>query len=249
MIVKYGGNAMKSPELRRAVARELAALGREQPLVVVHGGGPVIERELALRGIKSEFVRGLRVTTPAAMQIVMMALGLLNKELSWEIGGALGLLGHDSRLLVAEPLGGELGRVGKIVSVNAELLHTLLGVNLIPVVGCVAADEHGEALNVNADTAAGAVAGALGEGVIFLTDVDGVYRRFPDPASRLEQLSRAEAEAGMQEGWIAGGMLPKVRAALDALARGASYATIASGMQAGVLRQAAAGEAGTRIVP
>ncbi len=249
MIVKYGGNAMKSPELRRAVARELAALGREQPLVVVHGGGPVIERELALRGIKSEFVRGLRVTTPAAMQIVMMALGLLNKELSWEIGGALGLLGHDSRLLVAEPLGGELGRVGKIVSVNAELLRTLIGVNLIPVVGCVAADEHGEALNVNADTAAGAVAGALGEGVIFLTDVDGVYRRFPDPASRLEQLSRAEAEAGMQEGWIAGGMLPKVRAALDALARGASYATIASGMQAGVLRQAAAGEAGTRIVP
>ena len=90
MIVKYGGNAMKSPELRRAVARELAALGREQPLVVVHGGGPVIERELALRGIKSEFVRGLRVTTPAAMQIIMMALGQLNKELSWEIGGAAG---------------------------------------------------------------------------------------------------------------------------------------------------------------
>ena len=150
---------------------------------------------------------------------------------------------------MAEPLGGELGRVGKIVSVNADLLRTLIGVNLIPVVGCVAVDEHGEALNVNADTAAGAVAGALGEGVIFLTDVDGVYRQFPDPASQLEQLSRAEAEAGMLEGWIAGGMLPKVRAALDALARGASYATIASGMQAGVLRQAAAGQAGTRIVP
>ncbi|WP_161881510.1 acetylglutamate kinase [Deinococcus alpinitundrae] len=249
MIVKYGGNAMKSPELRRAVARELAALGCEQALVVVHGGGPVIERELALRGIKSEFVRGLRVTTPTAMQIIMMALGQLNKELSYEIGGALGLLGHDSRLLVATPLGGELGRVGKIVSVNAELLRTLTQVNLIPVVGCVAVDEHGEALNVNADTAAGAVAGALGEGVIFLTDVDGVYRQFPDPASMTQQLSRAEAEAGMAEGWIAGGMLPKVRAALDALERGATYATIASGMQAGVLRQAAAGQAGTRIVP
>lgn len=249
MIVKYGGNAMKSPELRRAVARELAALGREQPLVVVHGGGPVIERELELRGIRSEFVRGLRVTTPAAMHIIVMALGQLNKELTWEIGGALGLLGHDSRLMVAEPLGGELGRVGKIVEVNANLLRTLIGVNLIPVVGCVAVDANGEALNVNADTAAGAVAGALGEGVIFLTDVDGVYRRFPDPASRLEQLSRAEAEAGMAEGWIAGGMLPKVRAALDALTRGATYATIASGMQAGVLRQTAAGQAGTRIVP
>ncbi|TSA87839.1 acetylglutamate kinase [Deinococcus detaillensis] len=249
MIVKYGGNAMKNVELRRTVAHELAALRREHPLVVVHGGGPVIERELERRGLRSEFVRGLRVTTPEAMQVIEMALGQLNKELSYEIGSAVGLMGHDSNLLVAEPLGGELGRVGKIVSVNAELLRKLLSVGITPVVGCVAVDKRGAALNINADTVAGAVAGALGEGVIFLTDVDGVYRHFPDPTSLVEQLSREEAEEGIAEGWIGGGMIPKVRAALDALRRGAAYATIASGMQAGVLKRAAAGQAGTRVVP
>ena len=207
MIVKYGGNAMKSPELRRAVALELAALRTSTPLVVVHGGGPFIERELALRGLKSEFVRGLRVTTPEAMQVVEMALGKLNKELSYDIGNAVGLLGHDSQLLVAEVLGGELGRVGKIVSVNAGLLRTLLSVGLTPVVGCVAVDRGGQALNVNADTVAGAVAGALGEGVIFLTDVDGVYRDFPiRPRSRrssaLPRWKAASPTAGSRAGWF-----------------------------------------------
>ncbi len=249
MIVKYGGNAMKNPQLRRAVASELAELRADTELVVVHGGGPFIERELDLRGIKSEFVRGLRVTSPEAMQVVEMALGKLNKELSRDIGRAVGLMGHDCQLIVAEVLGGELGRVGRVVSINAGLLLTLLSVNLTPVVGCVAVDRSGEALNINADTVAGAVAGALGQGVIFLTDVDGVYRSFPDPASLAPELSRAEAERGIEAGWIGGGMVPKVRAALDALERGATFATIASGMQAGVVRRAAAGESGTRIVP
>ncbi|WP_420595037.1 acetylglutamate kinase [Deinococcus sp.] len=249
MIVKYGGNAMKSLELRRTVAFELAELRGEHPLIVVHGGGPFIERELELRGIRSEFVRGLRVTTPEAMAVVEMALGRLNKELSWEIGGAVGLMGHDCNLLIAEAIGGELGRVGRNVQVNAGLLRTLLAAKLTPVVGCVAVDREGAALNVNADTVAGAVAGALGEGVIFLTDVDGVYRNFPDPESLAGQLSRSEAEDGIAAGWIAGGMIPKVQAALDALSRGAAYATIASGMKAGVLGRAAVGQAGTRILP
>lgn len=249
MIVKYGGNAMKNPELRRTVAHELAALRADYPLVVVHGGGPVIERELELRGLRSEFIHGLRVTSSEAIQVIEMALGKLNKELSYEIGSAVGLMGHDSKLLVADLLGGELGRVGKIVSVNAELLQKLLSIGITPVIGCVAVDKHGEALNINADTVAGAVAGVLGEGVIFLTDVDGVYRHFPDPESLVGQLSREEAEDGIAEGWIGGGMIPKVRAALDALTRGAAYATIASGMQAGVLKRAAAGQAGTRLVP
>ena len=249
MIVKYGGNAMKSLELRRAVASEIAELRGDCSLIVVHGGGPFIERELELRGIRSEFVRGLRVTTPEAMSVVELALCKLNKTLSAEIGGAVGLMGHDSRLLLAEALGGELGRVGRIVSVNADLLRTLTGAGLTPVIGCVALDAAGEALNVNADTVAGAVAGALAEGVIFLTDVDGVYRQYPDPTSFTPQLSRAEVEEGVAAGWIAGGMVPKVNAALDALGRGATFATIASGMEAGVLRRAAAGEAGTRIVP
>ena len=248
MIVKYGGNAMKSLDLRRAVAREIGTLRGELPVVVVHGGGPVIERELAARGIVSEFVDGLRVTTPEAMDVVEMALGQLGKQLSQDLGAAVGLMGRDCGLLRAELFDPRLGRVGRVTGVNAELLRTLLGAGLTPVVGCVAVGEDGEALNVNADTAAGAVAGALNEGIVFLTDVDGVYRAYPDPSSRATQLTRAEVEQGIAAGWIAGGMIPKVRAALDALDRGAPFATIASGMTAGVLAQAARGEAGTRIV-
>lgn len=249
MIVKYGGNAMKNLELRRAVAAEIAALRASLPVVVVHGGGPVIERELAARQIPSEFRNGLRVTSPEAMDVVEMALCQLNKQLSQDIGQAVGLMGRDSELLQATRLDRELGRVGQVVGVNAELIRTLLGAGITPVIGSVAVGEDGEALNVNADTAAGAVAGALGQGIIFLTDVDGVYRHFPDPQSRAAHLARAEVVQGIEDGWIAGGMIPKVQAALDALDRGAPHATIASGMQAGVLAQAVQGQAGTRITP
>ena len=240
---------MKSLELRRAVAGEIAALRRDVPVVVVHGGGPVIERELAARGIASVFRNGLRVTSPEAMEVVEMALARLNKQLSQDVGGAVGLMGRDSGLLVGEVLDPELGRVGRVTGVNAALLRALLGAGITPVLGCVAVGEDGEALNVNADTAAGAVAGALEEGIVFLTDVDGVYRAYPDPASLAPSLTRAQAEAGIAEGWIAGGMIPKVRAALGALDAGAPFAVIASGMTAGVLARAVRGEAGTRFMP
>lgn len=249
MIVKYGGNAMKSEALRRAVAREIAALRAEVPVVVVHGGGPAIERELGARGIPSEFRGGLRVTSPEAMAVVEMALCQLGKQLSQEVGAAVGLMGRDSELLRAEVLDPALGRVGRVTGVNGALLRTLLGAGLTPVVGCVAVGPDGEALNVNADTAAGAVAGALGEGIVFLTDVDGLYRAYPDPQSLLPHLTRGEAEAGIAEGWIAGGMIPKVRAAQGALDAGAPFAVIASGMRGGVLAAAARGEAGTRLTP
>ncbi|CAM3582805.1 acetylglutamate kinase [Deinococcus frigens] len=249
MIIKYGGNAMKSPELRRVVAAEIAALRGEYLPVVVHGGGPFIERELTARGLSSEFRGGLRVTPPELMDVVEMALCMLNKRLSQEVGGAVGLMGRDSDLLRAEVLDPALGRVGRVTKVNAELLRTLLGAGITPVLGCVAVGPDGEALNINADTAAGAVAGALGQGVVFLTDVDGVYRAYPDPDSLAPHLARAEVEEGVATGWIAGGMIPKVRAALDALERGAPFATIASGMTAGVLAAAVWGEVGTRITP
>ena len=249
MIVKYGGNAMKSTELRRAVAQEIASVRSGAPVTVVHGGGPVIERELTARAIPSEFRDGLRVTTSEAMDVVEMALAKLNKELSQDIGQAVGLMGRDDQLLVGEVLSPELGRVGRVTSVNTALLRTLLGVGLTPVIGCVAVDTNGNALTVNADLAASAVAGALGEGIVFLTDVDGVYRAYPDPDSLAAHLTAAEVHAGIADGWIAGGMIPKVRAALEALERGAPFAVIASGMKAGVLERATRGEAGTRITP
>lgn len=250
MIVKYGGNAMKSLELRRNVAAEIGLLRREMPVVVVHGGGPAIERELTLRGAQSRFADGLRVTSPDVMDIVEMALCKLNKELSQDLGEAVGLMGRDSRLLLGELLDPErYGRVGRVTGVNTALLHTLLAAGITPVVGCVAVAGDGEALNVNADTAAGAVAGAMRQGVVFLTDVDGVYRAYPDPTTLAGQLTRAEVHAGIEEGWIAGGMLPKVGAALSALDAGAPFAVIASGMKTGQLQAAANGEAGTRLLP
>ncbi len=250
MIVKYGGNAMKSLELRRGVAGEIAGLRRDMPVVVVHGGGPAIERELAARGVESHFVDGLRVTTPEVMDIVEMALCKLNKELSQDIGNAVGLMGRDSRLLRGEALDLErLGRVGQVTGVNTDLLHALVAAGITPVVGCVAVAEDGEALNVNADTAAGAVAGAMRQGVLFLTDVDGVYRAYPDRGTLAPTLTRAEVQEGVDAGWIAGGMLPKVGAALSALNAGAPFAVIASGMVTGTVAAAARGQAGTRLLP
>jgi acetylglutamate kinase len=250
MIVKYGGNAMKNLDLRRGVAREIAGLRRDMPVVVVHGGGPAIERELTARGVQSRFVDGLRVTTPEIMDIVEMALCKLNKELSQDIGEAVGLMGRDSLLLRGELLDPErLGRVGRVSGVNTGLLHALLAAGITPVVGCVAVAGDGEALNVNADTAAGAVAGATRQGVLFLTDVDGVYRAYPDVRTLAPTLTRAEVQEGVDAGWIAGGMLPKVEAALSALDAGAPFAVIASGMAAGTVEAAAHGRAGTRLLP
>ena len=265
MIVKYGGNAMKSLELRRSVAREIGLLRREMPVIVVHGGGPAIERELRVRGLSSQFVDGLRVTTPEIMHVIEAALCQLNKELSQDIGNAVGLMGRDSGLLVGDLLDPErYGRVGRVSRVNTALLHALLAAGITPVVGCVAvaqASERGasepggsepgggEAMNVNADTAAGAVAGAMRQGVLFLTDVQGVYRAYPDPGSLAPQLTRAQVQEGIEAGWIAGGMLPKVAAALSALDAGAPFAVIASGMEAGMVQAAAHGQAGTRLLP
>ena len=252
MIVKYGGNAMKSLELRRSVAHEIGLLRRETPVVVVHGGGPAIERELQVRGLESQFADGLRVTTPEIMDAVETALCRLNKQLSQDIGNAVGLMGRDCLLLRGDLLNpARYGRVGQVSGVNSGLLHALLGAGITPVVGCVAVAADGQALNVNADTAAGAVAGAMRQGIVFLTDVDGVYRAYPDPGSLAPQLTRAEVESGIQAGWIAGGMLPKVAAALSALDAGAPFAVIASGMEAGTrtIEAAAHGRAGTRLLP
>lgn len=250
LVVKYGGNAMKSNELRRAVAREIAALRATRPVVVVHGGGPVIEASLRRLGIESHFLRGLRVTSPDAMDAIEASITKLSKELSQEIGGAIGLTGRDSQLLEASPLDAELGRVGRVERVNVELIHALLAAKLTPVIGCIAVDiGEGQALNVNADWAAGSVAGALRSALVFLTDVPGVMRDPKEPDTLAPSLSSGNARDWIEQGIISGGMIPKVEAALFALERGATSATIASGMAAGVLAQAAQNRAGTTLRP
>ncbi len=250
LVIKYGGNAMKSLQIRKAIALEIAALRAEHSVVVVHGGGPIIEANLKARGLVSEFKRGMRVTSSEVMDVIEMCMTTLSKELAQDLGNAVGLSGRDSALLVGEALEPlELGRAGKVNTVNADLLRALLKAGYTPVVGCVGVDAVGEVLNVNADWVAGAVAGVLKCPIIYLSDVDGVYRNYPDPSSLASTLEVSEIQQGITEGWISSGMIPKVEAALHALERGATSATIASGMHAGVLADVVLGQAGTRIIP
>jgi len=262
-VIKYGGNAMTDPATRAAVAagiRRLAARG--VPPVVVHGGGPYIAAALDARGIEHRFVRGLRVTTEEAMEVVEDVLTVLGKRLAEEIGPAVGLTGRDAGLLGAAPAEPELGRVGHVVSVDTRAIAALRAAGLVPVVASVAREAGaagpasagaetraaGPGLNVNADEVAGAVAGALREGVCFLTNVPGVLDDPSDPGSLLPELTRGEALARMADGRISGGMVPKVEAALAALERGAAFAVVADGRHADGVERALAG-GGTRVVP
>jgi acetylglutamate kinase len=249
LVIKYGGNAMTDPEVRRAVAKEIRRFADDglEP-IVVHGGGPFIKEALDKAGLEHHFVRGLRVTTPESMPVVEQVLTVLNKELSQEVGRAVGLTGRDANVLRAKTFDKALGLVGRMTTVNTELLTSLLAYSFIPVLACIAEDEKGGAvLNVNADEVAGAVAGALNIPVVFLTDVPGVLDDPVHKSSLLASLSAQDIQKRIADGRISGGMIPKVEAALYALSQGAAYAVIADGRDAKTLRRAVKGEAGTRI--
>lgn len=253
LVVKCGGSAMDA--LPEGFFADLAALPRSgMAPVVVHGGGPAISALLARLGIAPAFVNGLRVTDEATLEVVEMVLaGTINKQLVrriWRAGGrALGLSGSDGALLVAEPIPGPLGRVATVKRVNADLIRQVLALGYIPVIAPVGMDEAGQAYNINADTAAGAVARALAaERVVLVTDVPGIWVDDGGARRVLDVLDADEAEALIAQGVITGGMIPKVRAALDAL-DAAEEVRIVDGREPGVLQRVAAGEAvGTRIV-
>ena len=191
---------------------------------------------------------GLRVTPPEQLEVVEMALYLTGKRLAEGLSRrgrkALALSGRDALCLKGRALP-ELGRVGEVVEVEVGLLQDLLAKGYTPLLAPIALDAEGP-LNVNADTAAGAVAGALGWPAVFLTDVEGVYRDPKDPRTRFPRLTPKEVEALKGEGVIQGGMIPKVEAALSALRAGAPWAAIAKG-ERGVLEAVLRGEAGTRF--
>lgn len=246
IVIKYGGNAMTDEVTRRSVAKALrSASASGVPPVVVHGGGPFIQAALDAAGLEHRFERGLRVTTPESLVIIEQVLTLLGKQLAHEIGSAVGLTGRDASVLraIQRP---ELGRVGKMREVDPTAIQALRQAGLVPVIACLAVgDDHG-LLNVNADEVAGAVAGALGEGVLFLTNVPGVLDEPEDEASVLPNLTRAEVYQRIESGTIAGGMIPKVEAALTALDQGAPFAVIADGRTASGVGTALAG-GGTRV--
>ncbi len=245
VVIKYGGNAMVDDALKRAFAADIAVL-RYAGLhpVVVHGGGPQIGAMLTRAGIASEFKAGLRVTTPEAMQIVRMVLtGQVGRELVGllNLHGplAVGLSGEDARLFGARRRGAvidgepvDLGLVGDVAEVNPAPVHAILQAGQVPVVSTVAPDldSPGDVLNVNADTAAAALAVALGaSSFTVLTDVAGVYGNWPDPDSLLTRMRVEEAEELLTR--VESGMVPKLEACVRALRGGVPEARVADGRQ------------------
>ena len=243
VVVKYGGNAMTDESLKRGFAEDIVWLRYAgfKP-VVVHGGGPQISSMLDRLGIASEFRGGLRVTTPEAMDVVRMVLvGQVGRELVGLINQhgplAVGLSGEDAGLFTAARTGTvvdgvdvDLGLVGEVADVRPEAVHDLIEAGRIPVVSTVAPDELGQVHNVNADTAAAALAVALGaEKLLVLTDVEGLYRDWPDSDDVIGQISVADLRELMPT--LAAGMVPKMGACLQAVSEGVPRATVVDGRE------------------
>ena len=237
VVVKYGGAAMKDSTLKDKVIRDvvfLACVGLRP--VVVHGGGPEINSWLGKLGIEPQFKNGLRVTDAATMDVVEMVLvGRVNKELVSLInragGKAVGLCGKDGNLIKARPEGREgIGFVGEVNSVDVQLIESLVNSGYIPVVSSVAADDTGQAYNINADTVAGEIAAALGaEKMILLTDTPGILKDYKDPSTLIAKVSIQEARELIEMGIVSGGMIPKVTCCVRSLAQGVRAAHIIDG--------------------
>ena len=236
VVVKFGGNAMVDEELSRTFAEDIVLL-RSVGLkpVVVHGGGPQIGDMLGRLGKETEFRDGLRVTDAETLDVARMVLvGKVGRDIVGAINVhgayAVGVSGEDGGLIKAKPRDPELGFVGDIAKVNSNILERLLGEDLIPVVSTIGADDTGQAYNINADTVAGALAGALGaEKAIYLTDVPGLLADVDDPSSIVAQASISELRAMIDDGTIAGGMIPKVQACIEAVEGGANAAHMLDG--------------------
>lgn len=241
IVVKYGGNAMVDDELKHAFASDIVFLRYcGVKVVVVHGGGPQISEMLGRLGIDSEFRGGLRVTTPEAMDVVRMVLvGKVGRELVGLLNAhgpfAVGLSGEDAGLFTAERRSAlvdgvhvDVGLVGDVVDVRPEAVLDLIDAGRIPVVSTVAPDEDGLVHNVNADTAAAALASALGaEKLVVLTDVAGLYRDWPHSDEIVTQISTDELSGLLPS--LEAGMVPKMEACLRAVKSGVSRATVIDG--------------------
>ncbi|AEH44356.1 acetylglutamate kinase [Thermodesulfatator indicus DSM 15286] len=246
IVIKYGGHAMVSEELKEAFAQDIVLMKYVglRP-VLVHGGGPQISEVMAKMGIKPVFIEGQRVTDEATMSVVEMVLvGTVNKSivglLNRHGGRAVGLSGRDGQLVVAEKMkiyrySGEdrppeiidIGRVGKVKKINPEVIETLMEKGFLPVIAPVGVGPDGEAYNINADLVAGAIAGALkAEKVIYLTDVEGVK---DENGQLISTLSISQVGQLIEKGIAKGGMIPKLKSARKALRAGAQKAHIIDG--------------------
>ena len=237
IVIKYGGAAMKDSSLKEKVINDivfLACVGVRP--VVVHGGGPEINTWLHKLSIEPVFKDGLRVTDAATMDVVEMVLtGRVNKELVSLISRAgakaVGLCGKDGNLIQARPVGKEgVGFVGEVTNIDTGLIESLVSNGYVPVISSVAADENGQAYNINADTVAGEIAAALeAEKLILLTDTPGILRDYHDPSTLLTKLDIKTARDLIDEGVVSGGMIPKVSCCVRSLAQGVKAAHILDG--------------------
>ena len=236
VVIKYGGNAMQSEKLKNSVMGDIVLLSLiGAKVVLVHGGGPEITDMLNLMGKKTEFVNGLRVTDEETAQAAQMVLaGKINKSLVNLIlkkgGNAVGLCGIDGRIFESKKLSEELGFVGEITKVNTALVSDVLEKGYIPVVATVGCDKEGNVYNINADTAAARLAGALGaESLISMTDISGILRDKDDPSSLIPKITLEEAPKLIESNIISGGMIPKINCCTDAINCGVKKVFIIDG--------------------
>ena len=236
VVVKYGGNAMTSEDLKQQVMEDIALLYLiGVKIVLVHGGGPEITELLGKIGKKSEFVDGLRVTDKETVDVVQMVLaGKINKSLvnllEMKGGKAMGISGIDGHMIEAEAKDEKLGFVGKITNVNVEPITDLLEKGYIPVISTVGCDNEGNPYNINADTAAARIAASLGaESLISMTDIRGILRDPADASTLIPAIQVSEAPQLIREGIISGGMIPKIECCIEAIRRGVKKVFIIDG--------------------
>ncbi len=236
VVVKYGGNAMINEELKQQVMEDIVLLWLIGiKVVLVHGGGPEINRTMEKLGKEAVFVDGLRVTDLETMEIVQMVLsGKVNKTLvkmlEMKGGAAMGISGMDGRLIEAKIKDERLGYVGEITKVNIGPINDLLENGYIPVISTIGCDRKGNIYNINGDTASAAIAGALGaKKMIMMTDIAGILRDKDDPSTLIPQMTVSEAKTLYDEGIISGGMIPKVDCCIDAINMGVQSVVIMDG--------------------
>lgn len=236
LVIKYGGNAMVSEELKKSVMRDLTLLRFVGiNVVLVHGGGPEISETLKKMGVESRFVNGLRYTDEETAEVVRMVLaGKVNKDLVHRLqmlgAKSVGMCGIDGGMLLCEKESEELGYVGKIVSVDTGVITDSLANGYLPVISTVGYDREGHIYNINADTAASAIAGALGaESLILMTDIRGLLRDKNDDNTLIKKVYVSDIPSLIKEGVISGGMIPKIYCCKEAIRRGVNRVFITDG--------------------
>ena len=236
VVVKYGGNAMINQTLKEQVMEDIVLLHLiGVKVVLVHGGGPEISELMEKLGKKAEFVDGLRVTDKETIDIVQMVLaGKVNKSLvnylEMNGGKAMGISGMDGRLIEAKMKDARLGYVGEITNVNIDCVNDLLHKGYIPVISTIGCDNEGNAYNINGDTAAARIAGALeAERLIMMTDIAGLLKDKDDPSTLIPEITVSEAKKLFEDGVIQGGMIPKVKCCMDAIKHGVKNVVIMDG--------------------